>query len=164
MAFSTQELQYLDGLVPSYYENGYKYYVAYTNTNTNSSSSSAQTGTPDMIVYFSKNEITTSGYGQFIVPAGSIKCSVVASDYYSGYGSSYYLGSRLLTTSVNSQTLDIPDYEHIFSNAVGTAESVALSPNPYGMEMKYNETLGASAFLIGVLLMFTVFIRIFMRG
>lgn len=163
MAFSTTELQYLDGLVPSYYENGYKYYVAYTNTNTNSSSSSAQTGTPDMIVYFSKNEIKTSGYGQFTIPSGSVKCDVIASDYYSGYGSTYYLGARLLTTRVNSSTLDIPDYEHIFSNAVGTSESVALSPNPYGMEMKTNDTLGACTFILSVLLMFSCLIRFFLR-
>lgn len=104
--FSTVELDYLKGLINSYFMKGYKYYVAHTVTESNNDY--------DIYIYISKEKITASNSNTFILPEGTLFIKIDSSYRSDGYNPS--LNSRdVLSFYENSISIDVAEF--IYTNA-----------------------------------------------
>lgn len=155
--FSTNQIEVTQTLVNTMRQQGYKYYVAYTNTNTSSGWNSY---VEDLYIVFSKSEITaTSGYS-YVVPADSLHYAIRTGNYSS---SSSAVNNERYVVSYYEGVLNIDVYEHIYTNAE-FGESILVMPdiNYRGAGEQYEKTNGIGLVVTAVLL-FVFFCSVFKR-
>lgn len=148
--FSTAQLDLLNGLVSCMRDQGYLYYLAYTNVSSTSNDY-------DMFVYFSKDEIFATDMYRYTVMSGSLKYSIRSGNAYS---STLYDRFTVSDVELAEIGITVPSYCHVSTNATFTSSSV--QPN-YCLEVKQNETLGGVCFLLCVSLFVCCFFKLFRR-
>lgn len=152
--FTSVEVDYLKGLLNTYASRGYKYYVAHTVTETDNNY--------DMLVYLSKNEITSSRPNTFNIPDNSI---VISIDSSSRNDNSY-------NPSVHSRdilgfyhgNLEVNIAEFIYTNSDVTYELTTNVINPdilMSASDSYNNKLIDYSLLFIVI---SIFIYMFIRS
>ena len=129
---------------------GYKYYVAYSNTDT--SNSFYYRRQPDLYFIFSKEKITASSSYSYSVPAGSILYICRSNDYSS---SSYADNSARIKSENYSGNLSIDVYEHIFTNAEFSSQTI--QPDILKGEQSSNVYLQGIGIILSVFLLFILF-------
>lgn len=151
--FSTAQNDYLKSLVPVMRDQGYRYYVAYSDNDRDNSYN------PDLYVIFSRDKITANSLYSYSVPAGSVRYSIISSN--TSYNNTAY---RVTTASLGAFTLSVDRYEHIYSNAVPATNAVMLQPDVlYTGEVYARETLAAVGIVLTIGLFVTWFWRLFSR-
>lgn len=158
--FSTNQLEYVKSLLPTYAKAGYKYYVAYTNTNTGGGYFDSTTN-PDLYVIFSKKSISAENAYSFITQDASILVTVRCGNYSSG--SSAVNTDRIVVTDFNNKTVHIDKYEHIYTNAEFSGKT--LQPDYYLISGgKTNVGLESICFVLLVTLILSLFRSLFRIG
>ena len=123
--FSTSQQAYIEALLPTYAEDGYKYYVVYSD---NVANSGYYTSTnPDLYAVFSKETISAKNAYSYDVGDSSIIVSIRSSNYSSSNNANN--DERVVVSDYAAQTLVIPKYEHIYTNAEFTGHT--LQPDYY---------------------------------
>lgn len=155
--FSTNQIEYVRTLLPTYAKQGYKYYIAYTN-NDNSNYYSTN---PDLYVIFSKDEIrATDGYNYELNPETSVIISIRTGNYSSS--SSADNSERVVVNQYVNETLFIDEWEHIYTNAEFTGHTLQPDYNLIsGGET--NVRLEAITFVLLISVFITVFSKLFRR-
>ena len=147
--FSTAQNDYLKSLVPVMRQQGYRYYVAYSDNDRSNNYD------PDLYVIFSKDKITANSLYSYIVPAGSVRYSIITSN--TSYNNTAY---RVITASVGASTVSVDRYEHIYSNAAPATDTVQLQPDIlYTGEVYVRETVSA----VGIVLVIGLFVSWFWK-
>lgn len=123
--FSTAQQTYIEALLPTYAKEGYTHYVIYTDSVSNSGYYASTD--PDLYAVFSKNEITAEGGYSYNIEDGSIILSVRTGNYSSSTNANN--SDRVVVTDMSAQTLTVPVYEHIYTNAA--FEGHVLQPDYY---------------------------------
>lgn len=123
MAFSTAQEKYIDTLVNTLHQQGYKYYIAYTHTQINSGYY-YQTE-PDLYILFSKDKIEAVN-GYIYTFDGDVLQYAVRTGGYST-SSSATNTDRIDVENYASDRLSVPLYEHIYTNA--QFEGVSVQPD-----------------------------------
>ena len=123
--FSTAQQAYIDAILPTYAKDGYKYYVVYSNNVGNSGYYSSTD--PDLYAVFSKKAISAQDAYTFNIQDSSILVSIRSSNYSSS--SSANNGGRVVVSDYSAQTLKVPVYEHVYTNAEFTGHT--LQPDYY---------------------------------
>ena len=150
MAFSTTQIDVLEALVARMRAEGYTHYLCYQNLLTGVSNDY------DMIVYFSKSEITGETGYKYFVPADSL-CYRIRS----GNASTYNNDVRMTVESQKlGKTVDISDALHISTNAVFL--TTEIQPD-YCLEVHQYETQGGILFTLSVFLLLFAFLKLFRR-
>ena len=151
--FSTAQQSYIDSILPTYADMGYKYYVCYTD----SSSSGYNDYHPDLYFIFSDKQIT-SDTGYKFTYSDSIQVAI-----YTGNVSTYNQAQRLQVTSLSAGSRSVPVYEHIYSNASFTG--TVVQPNYY-ISSRGLSNAQQNAFMlgVGVIVFFCFFTRLFRFG
>lgn len=150
MAFSTTQIDLLEALVARMRAEGYTYYLCHQNLNTGISND------PDMIVYFSKEEITGQTGYKYSVSADSL-CYRIRS----GNASTNYNTNRYYYESVSKDTtVNIEESIHISTNAVFL--TTQIQPD-YCLEVHQYETQGGILFTLCVFLLLYSFLKLFRR-
>ena len=155
--FSTNQIEYVKTLLPTYANQGYKYYIAYTNNdNTNYYSTN-----PDLYVIFSKDKITASdGYNYSVNPEETVIISIRTGNYSSSTSADN--SERVLVNQYVNETLFIDEWEHIYTNAEFTGHTLQPDYNLIsGGET--NVRLEAITFVLLVSLLITVGSKLFRR-
>lgn len=117
--FSTNQINYIQSFLPTYAQQGYKSYIAYTDSiNT---SSYFQTD-PDLYIVFSKSEITAADGYTYTVPDDSVQLCIRTGNYSSS--SSANNSDRVVVRDFTGTKLSIDEYEHIYTNATFTGYTV----------------------------------------
>lgn len=151
--FSTAQNDYLKSLVPVMRQQGYRYYVAYSDNDRGNNYD------PDLYVIFAKDKITANGLYSYSVPAGSVRYSIITSN--TSYNNTAY---RVSTASVGVSMVTVDRYEHIYSNAAPATDTVQLQPDILYTEGVYqNETLAAVGIVLTIGLFVAWFWRLFSR-
>jgi len=151
--FSTSQNDYLKSLVPVMRQQGYRYYVAYSDNDRNNNYD------PDLYVIFSKDKITANSLYSYSVPAGSVRYNIITSN--TSYNNTAY---RVTTASVGASTVTVDRYEHVYSNAVPAMDTVQLQPDIlYTGEVYARETVSAVGIVLTIGLFVTWFWRLFSR-
>lgn len=122
--FSTAQQEYINTLLPTYAKEGYKYYVVYSNTLVNSGISSSTY--PDLYAVFSKSAISAQNAYAYDVPDDAVVVAVRSGNY-SSYSSANNDSRVVVKTVTSGYTLEIDNYEHIYTNAEFTG--IALQPD-----------------------------------
>lgn len=148
--FDTAQMDIIEYLVPTMRNEGYSYYVAYSNTDT--SSSSYYRREPDLYFVFSKEKITASSAYNYAVPKGSVRYICRSNDYSS---SNYADNSARIKSESFSGNLSIEPYEHIYTNAEFSSQTV--QPDILKGEQPTNEYLQGIGIILSAFLLFTVF-------
>lgn len=147
--FSTAQNDYLKSLVPVMRQQGYRYYVAYSDNDRNNNYD------PDLYLIFSKDKITANSLYSYSVPAGSVRYSIITSN--TSYNNTAY---RVVTASVGAFTVTIDRYEHVYSNAAPATDTVQLQPDIlYTGEVYVRETVSA----VGIVLVIGLFVSWFWK-
>ena len=123
--FSTAQKDYIEALLPTYAKDGYKYYVVYTDSVSNSSS--WYSSEPDLYAIFSKKAISAKSAYSYDIGESSIIVSVRTGNYSSN--SSAVNDSRVTVSDYAAQSINIAEYEHIYTNA--EFEGHTLQPDYY---------------------------------
>lgn len=155
--FSTNQIEYVKTLIPTYAADGYKYYVAYTNNdNTNYYSTN-----PDLYIVFSKDVITAiDGYNYSVNPEETVIISIRTGNYSSS--SSANNDERVVVNQHVNDTFFVDEFEHIYTNAEFTGNTLQPDYNLIsGGET--NVRLEAITFVLLVSLLITVFSKLFRR-
>ena len=155
--FSTNQIEYVKTLLPTYANQGYKYYIAYTNNdNTNYYSTN-----PDLYVIFSKDKITASdGYNYSVNPEETVIISIRTGNY--STSTSADNSERVLVNQYVNETLFIDEWEHIYTNAEFTGHTLQPDYNLIsGGET--NVRLEAITFVLLVYLLITIGSKLFRR-
>lgn len=148
--FSTAQTDYVKSLVPTLRKAGYDYYLAYTDNE-------RTTGSPDLYIIFSKDEIIANNLYSYSIPEYSVRYAITTSNY-----SSNYSGSRISVSSLAGTSINIDSFEHIYSNA--RYSSYSLQPDiTKGNEVQLNATLQACSIVVTCALLFSVFLSFFKR-
>lgn len=123
--FSDAQQRYIDALLPTYAKEGYKYYVIYTNS---VASGGFYTSTePDLYAVFSKTPISAQDAYTYGVGESSILVTIRSYNYSSS--SSANNSDRVVVTDFSSRSLEIPGFEHVYTNAEFTGHT--LQPDYY---------------------------------
>lgn len=150
MAFSTTQIDVLEALVARLRAEGYTYYLCHQNLLTGVSNDY------DMIVYFSKEQITGETGYEYSVPKDSL-CYRIRS----GNASTYNNDVRMTVEALNeSSTVDVLESLHISTNAVFM--TTEIQPD-YCLEVHQYEAQGGILFLVSVFLLFYAFLKLFRR-
>lgn len=156
--FNTVQHDFLESFVPTMLQKGYKYYVAYTNTRTNNDYYS--NSTPDLYVVFSTSKIVASSAYSYNIPTGSVRLAVRSGNYST---SSSAVNTDRLVKHDFSGTLNINEYEHVYTNAK-FGETAVVQPD-LTKEGSVNHAYDiGSFFLLGVLLVFTAIMQMWQVG
>lgn len=151
--FSTAQIDMINGLSAPMRDEGYVYYLAYTD-NTRSTSSD-----PDLYIYFSKEEIFASDMTSFFIPSNSKFYSIRTSNS-SSYNNT---GARITVDDIElSDNIVVDDLEFISTNASFTSLS-EVQPDFTVGEVSQYETQGALLFVVCVFLLFFAFTKLFRR-
>ncbi len=146
--FSTAQQAYCDALIPTMYERGYSYYVAYTNVN----SGSYYSNEPDLYFVFSKEKITASSAYSFTASAGSVMYIVRTGNYSGGSGS---VNSDRVTSKNFSGSFTVDKYEHIYSNAEFASQTI--QPDILQEGVKQNVYMQGQGIILTAFFLFIVF-------
>ena len=159
MLFNTSQISFLTDFVPTVLSQGdYSYYIAYTNTDISQSYNSPIP--VDLYVIFSSDKITSNSAYSYNIPANSIVYSVRTVNY-SSY--SYAVNSdRIVCNSYSSNTLNIPVYEHIYTNSVFSG--IVLQPQICVKELTQNVYSQASNVLLATFLLCILFLYAWRAG
>ena len=150
MAFSTTQIDVLEALVARMRAEGYTYYLCHQNL------FSGVSNDYDMIVYFSKEEITGETGYKYSVPADSLRYRIR-----SGNASTYNNDVRMTVEDiVKSETVDVSEALHISTNAVFL--TTEIQPD-YCLEVHQYETQGGILFTLSVFLLLYAFLKLFRR-
>ena len=110
--FSTNQINYIESFLPTYAEQDYTHYVAYTDsTNT---IGYYQTD-PDLYIVFSKSEITAADGYTYTVPEGAVQLCIRTNNYSSSNTANN--SDRVVVRNFTGTTLSIDEFEHIYTNA-----------------------------------------------
>lgn len=123
--FSTAQQAYIDALLPTYAKDGYKYYVVYSDNVANSGYYSS--ANPDLYAVFSKETISAQDAYTYDVGDSSILLTIRSSNYSSSNTANNT--DRIVVSDYAAKTLEIPEYEHIYTNAEFTGHT--LQPDYY---------------------------------
>ena len=150
--FSTAQLDLMKGYVSSMREAGYLYYLAYNQTNMSSSDS------PDLIIYFSKEEIFGKSMYSYTIPSDSLKYSFKTGNPYSSN-----LTQRVTVDTVDTIEigLSVPVYSHVSTNAMFLSLT-EIQPD-LCLGVKSNETQGGILFVFCIFVFFYAFVHFFRR-
>ena len=150
MALSTTQIDVLEALVARMRAEGYEYYLCHQNLLTNVSNDY------DLIVYFSKDEITGETGYKYTVPAYSL-CYRIRT----GNASTNNNTDRFNIETVSRlTTVNVSESFHISTNAVFLTSQI--QPD-YCLEVHQYETQGGILFIVSVFLLFYAFIKLFRR-
>lgn len=150
MGFSTTQIDVLEALVTRMRAEGYTYYLCHQNLNTGVSND------PDLIVYFSKEEITGETGYKYFVPADSL-CYRIRS----GNASTYNNEDRMTVENLDrGEIVDVSEAFHISTNAVFL--TTEIQPD-YCLEVHQYETQGGILFTLSVFLLLFAFLKLFRR-
>lgn len=111
--FSTAQQAYIDALLPTYAKDGYKYYVVYSN-NVNNSGYYTSTD-PDLYALFSKETISAQDAYTYDIGDSAILVTIRSGNYSSSNIANN--SDRIVVTEYTGNTLQIPVYEHVYTNA-----------------------------------------------
>lgn len=150
--FSDAQLNLISGYVSEMRDMGYLYYLAYNQTNTSSADQ------PDLIIYFSKDEIFGKSLYSYTVPSDSLKYSFRTGNPYSSNYSARVSVERVDSIEIG---LAVPVYSHVSTNAKFLT-STEIQPN-LAVEVKSNETQGGILFIFCVFIFLYAFIHFFRR-
>ena len=151
--FSTVEESYIKGLISSYYQKGYKFYVVHTITENNDEY--------DACIYFSKSEIKAITPLTFDVTNG-VCIKLDSSSRYS-YNDSSNIYKSLLVDGNYNNILSVDKAEFIYTNAKTTYAETSLPINP---DINYNTSNSYSniySYSIIICLITVLFLYIFIR-
>lgn len=150
--FSTTQLETLEGLVPALRAEGYLYYLAITDNYRSDSSA------PDLIVYFSKEEIISADTLNFHIPSDSLVYSIRTSN-----ASSYNQTPRFIFETLElPEFVDVDEFEFVSTNAT-FAESAYIQPDYLVGEVGSYEIQGALLLTVCSFLLFMFFVKLFRR-
>lgn len=144
--FNTAQQEYCDALIPTMYEKGYCYYVAYTNANTGGYYNSE----PDLYFVFSKEKITANSAYSFTAPQGSLQY-IVRSGNYSNNG----VNAERVVTNAFSGSFSVDVYEHIYSNAEFAGQTI--QPDILQEGVKQNAYMQGQGIILTAFFLFIVF-------
>lgn len=151
--FSTAQNDYLKSLVLVMRQQGYRYYIAYSDNDRDNNYN------PDLYVIFAKDKITANSLYSYSVPASSVRYNIITSN--TSYNNTAY---RVTTASVGASTVTVDRYEHVYSNAVPAMDTVQLQPDIlYTGEVYARETVSAVGIVLTIGLFVTWFWRLFSR-
>lgn len=123
--FSTAQQAYIEALLPTYAKDGYKYYVVYSDNVANSGYYTS--ANPDLYAVFSKETISAKDAYTYDIGNSSIIVTIRCSNYSSSTSANN--DDRVVVEDYAAQTLSIPVYEHIYTNA--EFEGHTLQPDYY---------------------------------
>ena len=148
--FSTTEYQYTRDLVITNLNEDYDYYLCFTENSGNTSYNSSDY---DVICYFSKAEIQKQGEYQYTF---TDTADFIEFDSNS-YGTNNTI-QKIHTGTVNASTINIPNYEYIYSNCEGSTFDI-VSDIKFNQDnnLAYNLDLNY-AYLVLVLLILPVIV------
>ena len=151
--FNTAQISFLTDFIPTVLGDGdYNYYIAYINTDISQSYNSPIP--VDLYVIFSTDKITANSAYSYNIPANSIVYSVRTVNY-SSY--SYAVNSdRIVCNSYSSNTVNVPVYEHIYTNAFFSG--IVLQPQISEKELTQNVYAQASNVLLATFLLCVLFL------
>ena len=156
--FSTNQQAYIEALLPTYAKEGYKYYVAYTDSVGNSGYYTSTN--PDLYVIVSKERISAQDAYSYDIKDNSLIISVRCGNYSSN--SSANNSERVTVAAYSPKILNIPVYEHIYTNA--EFEAYALQPDYYLCSVgETNVQVQANSFLILSIALFLALSRLWFR-
>ena len=156
--FSTNQIEYIKTFLPTYANQGYKYYIAYTN---NDSSSSYYNTDPDLYILFSKDKIeASSGYRYSVNPEETIIISIRTGNYSSSNNANNT--ERVVVNQFVNDSFFVDEWEHIYTNA--EFGSYVLQPD-YNLISggETNVRLEAITFVLLVSLLITIGSKLFRR-
>ncbi len=157
--FSTNQQAYIEALLPTYAKEGYKYYVCYTNTMVNSGY--YYSADPDLYVIFSKERISATDAYTFDIAESSIIVAVRCGNY--STSSNANNSARLTVTDYAAQTLTVPEYEHIYTNA--EFQTYALQPDYYLTSRgETNVQIQALSFIVLVIALYAFIRKLWKRA
>lgn len=146
--FSTAQQAYCDSLIPTMYEKGYSYYVAYTNTNTGS----YYNYEPDLYFVFSKEKIVASSPYLFTASEDSVMYIVRTGNYSSSNGA---VNTERVTTKSFGGSFTVDHYEHIYSNAEFAGQTV--QPDILQQGVKQNAYMQGQGIILTAFFLFIIF-------
>lgn len=151
--FSTAQIDMINGLVAPMRDEGYLYYIAFTDSTRSNSSD------PDLYIYFSQEEIFATDLLRYHIPNHSKLYSIRTSN-----GSSYNnTGARLTVEDVElGRQITIDEIEFVSTNATFTAIS-EVQPDYTITEVGQYETQGGMLFTLSVFLFLFGFLKLFRR-
>ncbi len=150
MGFSTTQIDVLEALVARMRAEGYTYYLCHQNLLTGVNNDY------DLIVYFSKEEITGETGYKYLVPSDSL-CYRIRS----GNASTYNNDVRMTVDNLDrGEIVDVSEAFHISTNAVFLTSEI--QPD-YCLEVHQYETQGGMLFIMCVFLLLYVFLKLFRR-
>lgn len=116
--FSTNQINYIQSFLPTYAQQGYKSYIAYTDSTNTSSYFPTE---PDLYIIFSKSVITASDGYSYNVPEDSLRLSIRTGNYSSS--STANNSDRVVVEPYNGH-LSLDEFEHVYTNATFTGYTV----------------------------------------
>lgn len=113
--FSTNQINYIESFLPTYAQQDYTHYVAYTDSTNTSGYYQTE---PDLYIIFAKSEITAVDGYTYTVPEGAVQLCIRTGNYSSS--SSANNSDRVVVRDFTGTELSIDEYEHIYTNATFT--------------------------------------------
>lgn len=144
--FTAVEMEWLQALIETMYQSGYKYYLARTVTERNNNY--------DVVVLFSRSPITGNGLYSYTA-TDAVVYSYDSSGY--SYGSEDS-GARVAVSSHNGN-YTVPQYEHVYTNA--EFSGATLQPDIRQTGGANNEPIQAVPLLVALLVLVLIGFRIF---
>lgn len=160
--FSTTQISYIELKVQQMFLQGYKHYLIHTNTNFNTTQNREHR---DIVLYFSKDEITSSSDYSFRTSSDTIKIEVM-----SGNPSSQYQYDREVVTSANNQNISIPKYEFVITSisSLHHLDVIAIEKYEYQNSKVFNHEFYLIPIFLSILLLYiwlrNTFPKLFGRG
>ena len=155
--FSTVEESYIKGLISSYYQKGYKFYVVHTITENNDEY--------DACIYFSKSEIKAITPLTFDVTNG-VCIKLDSSSRYSYNDTSNYYKSVVVDGNYTN-VVAIDKAEFIYTNATLGYSETSLPINPdinYNSSNSYSDIVSSNTLFCLIIIVFLyMFIRDLLR-
>lgn len=149
--FSTQEYQLIKDLTISYYNQGYKNYLCYTNNPTNS----YNTQYYDVYCYYSKSDITQKDL-TFTISTDTKKCLIDTKS-----STSSYKNSTMQCTDVTNDTVTVDTKEFIYSNVGYNSNIIADYENAKSFYSNINYYFPSVLILVLVLYFYLFLSKIF---
>jgi len=145
--FSAIQTEYIRAQAETMRAQGYPYYLAVTQYRANTTS-------PDMLMYFSKNPITAQNMYAYTINTGLIY-QINSSAY-----STTNTGPRFTVGTVGNTTLSFSTYEFIYTNATWGTAAISTQPDIMLQGRNQINAAGIISFVLLIALFFALFSRI----
>ncbi len=122
--FSTNQINYIQAFLPTYAQQGYKSYIAYTDSTNTSSYYQTE---PDLYIIFSKSEIIASDGYTYSIPAGAVQLCIRTGNYSTSNNSNN--SDRVVVRNFTGTKLSVDEFEHIYTNAMFTGHTIQPDVN-----------------------------------